>query len=175
VPHRDQVFAELRARGICVGVHYPPNHLQPAFAAWRRPLPVTEQVGQEILTLPLHQHLTHNDIARVAAALHEALETTGAASRTSPWSHNARHLQEAGAAVALEGAVRALLFDTLAALMPGARTVLRRIADVLLQQVQDKAATQVPILPLLQGSTAIVTFLGIGVPEWPAKWDWMAS
>lgn len=83
VPHRDQVFADLRARGIGVGVHYPPNHLQPAFAAWQRPLPVTEQAGQEILTLPLHQHLTGNDVALVANALHEALETTGAASCAS--------------------------------------------------------------------------------------------
>ena len=33
---RDQVFARLRDHGIGVGFHYPPNHTQPAFAAWRR-------------------------------------------------------------------------------------------------------------------------------------------
>ncbi|MFE6520870.1 DegT/DnrJ/EryC1/StrS family aminotransferase [Streptomyces sp. NPDC057794] len=74
VPHRDKVFAHLRAEGIGVGVHYPPNHLQPAFAPWRRPLPATEQVAEEILTLPFHQHLTEDDIHQVAAALGQALK-----------------------------------------------------------------------------------------------------
>ncbi|MGW2951576.1 DegT/DnrJ/EryC1/StrS family aminotransferase [Streptomyces eurythermus] len=75
VPKRDKVFADLRARGIGVGVHYPPNHLQPAFAQWRRPLPATEHVAEEILTLPFHQHLTEEDIDHVATALGQALKT----------------------------------------------------------------------------------------------------
>ncbi|MFI2078477.1 DegT/DnrJ/EryC1/StrS family aminotransferase [Streptomyces triculaminicus] len=79
VPHRDRVFAALRAQGIGVGVHYPPNHLQPAFAAWHRPLPATEQAGAEILSLPFHQHLTETDIDLVVSALAQALEPTGAA------------------------------------------------------------------------------------------------
>lgn len=79
VPNRDKVFADLRARGIGVGVHYPPNHLQPAFAQWRRPLPATEQVAEEILTLPFHQHLTEDDIDHVATALGQALKTAGGA------------------------------------------------------------------------------------------------
>lgn len=72
-PHRDRVFTALRARGIGVGVHYPPNHLQPAFAAWRRPLPATERVGREVLSLPFHQHLTETDIDVVVTALGQAL------------------------------------------------------------------------------------------------------
>lgn len=77
IPHRDQVFAELRAEGIGVGVHYPPNHLQPAFDAWRRPLPTTEQAGEEILSLPFHQHLTEADIEHVVSALGKALKSAG--------------------------------------------------------------------------------------------------
>jgi perosamine synthetase len=77
VPHRDQVFADLRARDIGVGVHYPPNHLQPAFAAWRRPLPATEQAGEEILSLPFHQHLTEQHIEHVASALQQVLNSAG--------------------------------------------------------------------------------------------------
>ncbi|PZT74784.1 MULTISPECIES: DegT/DnrJ/EryC1/StrS family aminotransferase [unclassified Streptomyces] len=73
VPHRDQVFAELRAQGIGVGVHYPPNHLQPAFASWRRTLPATEKTGAQILSLPFHQHLTETDIEHVTACLARAL------------------------------------------------------------------------------------------------------
>ncbi|MER8062324.1 MULTISPECIES: DegT/DnrJ/EryC1/StrS family aminotransferase [unclassified Streptomyces] len=62
------------------GVHYPPNHLQPAFAQWRRDLPATEQAGHEILTLPLHQHLTEADIDQVVTALGQALTEA----RTTP-------------------------------------------------------------------------------------------
>ncbi|MFJ2907125.1 DegT/DnrJ/EryC1/StrS family aminotransferase [Streptomyces sp. NPDC087212] len=73
VPHRDEVFASLRGRDIGVGVHYPPNHLQPAFAAWHRCLPATERAGEEILSLPFHQHLTETDIDRVVNSLEQAL------------------------------------------------------------------------------------------------------
>ncbi|WP_055545791.1 DegT/DnrJ/EryC1/StrS aminotransferase family protein [Streptomyces sp. NBRC 110028] len=70
---RDRVFLELRNRGIGVGVHYPPNHTQPAFSTWHRPLPVTERLGQEIMTLPFHQHLTPTDAEHAAAELRRAL------------------------------------------------------------------------------------------------------
>ncbi|MFF7357222.1 DegT/DnrJ/EryC1/StrS family aminotransferase [Streptomyces filipinensis] len=80
IPHRDKVHARMKARGIGVGVHYPPNHLQPAFAEWRRDLPATEQVGRELLTLPFHQHLAEADIDQVVTALGQALKTVGAAS-----------------------------------------------------------------------------------------------
>ncbi|MFB7595782.1 DegT/DnrJ/EryC1/StrS family aminotransferase [Streptomyces sp. NPDC056160] len=73
IPHRDKVFTHLRAQGIGVGVHYPPNHLQPAFSPWRRDLPATEQAGAQILTLPFHQHLTEADIDQVVTALGQAL------------------------------------------------------------------------------------------------------
>ncbi|MFI1154963.1 DegT/DnrJ/EryC1/StrS family aminotransferase [Streptomyces sp. NPDC020817] len=77
VPHRDKVFANLRGRDIGVGVHYPPNHLQPAFAAWHRSLPATERVGEEILSLPFHQHLTETDIDHVVTSLEQALKSAG--------------------------------------------------------------------------------------------------
>ncbi|WP_051941146.1 DegT/DnrJ/EryC1/StrS family aminotransferase [Phaeacidiphilus oryzae] len=73
IEQRDRTFVALRAAGVGVGVHYPPNHLQPAFRAWTRPMPVTEQTGREILTLPFHQHLRPGDPARVADALRQAL------------------------------------------------------------------------------------------------------
>lgn len=80
IPNRDEVHVQMKARGIGVGVHYPPNHLQPAFAQWRRVLPATEQAAGEILTLPFHQHLTENDIDQVVTVLCHVLKTVGAAS-----------------------------------------------------------------------------------------------
>lgn len=71
---RDQVFGRLRARGIGVGVHYPPNHAQPAFATWHRPLPRTELAATQVLSLPFHPALTVKDACSVADALREALK-----------------------------------------------------------------------------------------------------
>jgi perosamine synthetase len=84
VSRRDAVFAHLRSQGVGVGVHYPPNHLQAAFAPWRRSMPATEQVATEILTLPFHQHLTKTDIDHVVTSLERALKSTRAALGTSP-------------------------------------------------------------------------------------------
>jgi len=73
VPSRDEVFRLLRGQGIGVGVHYPPNHLQSGFAQWSRSLPITEAIGEQIMTLPFHQHLEDQDIHRVVAQLARAL------------------------------------------------------------------------------------------------------
>jgi dTDP-4-amino-4,6-dideoxygalactose transaminase len=73
VPDRDRVFAGMRAAGIGVGVHYPPNHLQPAFTAWRRPLPRTEEAAARVLSLPFHPALTDDDLQAVTTSLKEAL------------------------------------------------------------------------------------------------------
>lgn len=72
-PVRDAVHTRLHAAGIQAGVHYPPNHLQPAFARWSRPLPATEAVADEILSLPFHPALTDADIDHVATTLAAAV------------------------------------------------------------------------------------------------------
>ncbi|WP_327120425.1 DegT/DnrJ/EryC1/StrS family aminotransferase [Nocardia sp. NBC_01730] len=78
VPERDRVFAAMRNQGIGVGVHYPPNHLQPAFARWRRRLPVTEATAQEILSLPFHPGMSKQDVKRVVSTLQVAVEEAAA-------------------------------------------------------------------------------------------------
>lgn len=77
VPARDEVHRVLRSEGIAVGVHYPPNHLQPGFTAWRRPLPQTEQIGREILSLPFHLRMTDDDVDYVVTHLERALGRAG--------------------------------------------------------------------------------------------------
>ncbi|MFZ3555848.1 DegT/DnrJ/EryC1/StrS family aminotransferase [Streptomyces sp. BH055] len=74
---RDRVWRFMREHGIGVGVHYPPNHMQPAFKAWHRSLPLTEQLGRQIMTLPFHQHLTDEDVWHVVGTLQQALNRTG--------------------------------------------------------------------------------------------------
>jgi dTDP-4-amino-4,6-dideoxygalactose transaminase len=81
VPGREAVQAELAARSVQTGVHYPvPCHQQPPlrqFAA--RPLPVAEQAAGEILSLPMFPHMTERQVDYVCESLSEAMRT--AASR----------------------------------------------------------------------------------------------
>jgi perosamine synthetase len=68
---RDPLYLWLRQRGIHCGVHYLPNHLQPAFRPFHRPLPVTEQLAGQLLSLPLHTALADADQDQVILALRD--------------------------------------------------------------------------------------------------------
>jgi dTDP-4-amino-4,6-dideoxygalactose transaminase len=77
VPHRDEVLERLQAEGIGAGIHYPtPLHLHGAMRhlGYREgDFPAAEAAAREILSLPLHPHLTAAQQQRVAAALGRAL------------------------------------------------------------------------------------------------------
>lgn len=71
---RDHIATLLQEQGIGNGVHYPPNHLQPYFKKYANTeLPVTEQVHQEMLTLPLHTRMGRDDINRICSVLLDEL------------------------------------------------------------------------------------------------------
>jgi dTDP-4-amino-4,6-dideoxygalactose transaminase len=63
---RDGLRQYLAERGIGTGIHWRPAHLHSRFAGFRRgPLSVTEQVGAEILSLPLHSRMADEVVDRV--------------------------------------------------------------------------------------------------------------
>ena len=66
VERRDDLLVHLRERGIEAKVHYPiPAHLQPAAAALgyaEGDFPTSEADSKRIVTLPVHQHLTDDEI-----------------------------------------------------------------------------------------------------------------
>jgi len=73
---RQHVQAALRADGIPTAIYYPrPLHLQPAYRDHHdgTPLPVSEDVSQRILALPIHPYLTEADMARVCDSVLAAL------------------------------------------------------------------------------------------------------
>jgi dTDP-4-amino-4,6-dideoxygalactose transaminase len=77
VAERDRVLAELNAAGIGAGIHYPtPVHQTRAYAGLGLgpgSFPVTEQAAGEILSLPLHPHLTPDQQDHVVAVLSQAV------------------------------------------------------------------------------------------------------
>jgi len=69
VENRNELYKHLLEKGIEAKVHYPvPLHLQEAarFLGYREgDFPVTEAQARSILTLPVHQHLTEEQLAYV--------------------------------------------------------------------------------------------------------------
>ncbi len=65
---RAALMESLQACGIATGVHYPPNHTQPLFRG-QGSLPVTERLGQEILSLPLYYDMLDADVSLVIASI----------------------------------------------------------------------------------------------------------
>jgi dTDP-4-amino-4,6-dideoxygalactose transaminase len=67
---RDRLQQALRAKGVATGIHYPiPLHLQPAYRGkglQHGPLPVTETLAAEILSLPMFPEMTPEMVQYVA-------------------------------------------------------------------------------------------------------------
>ncbi|WP_297826996.1 DegT/DnrJ/EryC1/StrS family aminotransferase, partial [uncultured Desulfovibrio sp.] len=70
---KDAVREALNREGIPTGVHYKPNHLLSFFGGGALPLPVTERLYAELLTLPLHPGLNREDVEKIRSALARAL------------------------------------------------------------------------------------------------------
>jgi len=62
---RDKLMDYLKKNGIDSGIHYIPNHIQPAFKKFSVDLPVTDDIFKKILSLPLYPDITDDDIAIV--------------------------------------------------------------------------------------------------------------
>ena len=77
---RARMQEALKAAGIPFGVYYPkPLHHQPAYAAAHAeaigqapPLPVSEALCHQVMSLPMHPYLEEADVAQVAAAVRAA-------------------------------------------------------------------------------------------------------
>ena len=70
-PRRAELAAFLKERGIQTGIHYPvPTHRQPPVEHLAPPpLPRTERLVEEILTLPMSADHADEEIDRVVAAV----------------------------------------------------------------------------------------------------------
>ncbi|MBN2303693.1 MAG: DegT/DnrJ/EryC1/StrS family aminotransferase [Anaerolineae bacterium] len=73
VAERDALRAYLSEHGIGTGIHYPlPVHLQPVYKSlgYRAgDFPVAERCTQQVLSLPMHPHLTREEIEYVAGPI----------------------------------------------------------------------------------------------------------
>jgi len=77
VQNRDGLMEHLKNAGIGAGIHYPiPLHLQKAYSSMNYvagDFPVSEQLAEEIISLPMYPQLTVQQQAKVADAIRKFL------------------------------------------------------------------------------------------------------
>ena len=71
---RDRLREFLERNGIQTGIHYKPNHLLSYFGGGRLKLPVSEQLYNELLSLPLHPDLSEAEVDYVCECVREFLQ-----------------------------------------------------------------------------------------------------
>ncbi len=73
---KQQIFEEMKARGVQLNLHYIPVHLQPYYQALgfkAGDFPVSERYYEEAFTLPLYYNLTDAQQDEIVSALKEVL------------------------------------------------------------------------------------------------------
>ena len=77
--NREKVMNYLQENGVSSAVHYPkPIHLQDAYAFLgykKGDLPISEQLSQEILSLPVYPELTEAQITMIATLVKKAINS----------------------------------------------------------------------------------------------------
>src|SRR5437773_3774755 len=68
---RDEVRSQLRTRGVETGVYYPvPVHFQPPYRVLHSaPCPVAESAARDMISVPVHPAVTHDERVAVASEL----------------------------------------------------------------------------------------------------------
>jgi dTDP-4-amino-4,6-dideoxygalactose transaminase len=83
---RDSIMTDMRNQGVQTSIHYPPTHL---FSLYRERygcrlgmLPVTEDIAQREMTLPLYPSMCEDDVDHVLDVLDKSLTTVAAQKET---------------------------------------------------------------------------------------------
>ena len=77
VDDRDEIMLGLNERRIFPGVHYRDNATYPMYASMRGTCPRASHASNRLISLPLHLHLTRDDVARVGEVLGDLLARRG--------------------------------------------------------------------------------------------------
>ena len=74
VDNRDEFQAHMDEKGVSTGIHYPiPCHLQPLYESHiqhrQGALPITEAICESVVSIPVHPHLTDDEVEQVISAV----------------------------------------------------------------------------------------------------------
>lgn len=72
---REELIAFLKEKGVDTGIHWQPGHWFSLFEKYKRKdLSVTDKIGKEILSLPLHSHMPMEQTKKVVEAIQSFFE-----------------------------------------------------------------------------------------------------
>jgi len=72
VKNRESFMKKMDSVGIETGIHYKPIH-QMSLYKGKRKLPITEKIGREIVTIPIHPNLTDQDIDLIIKSINKLI------------------------------------------------------------------------------------------------------
>ena len=67
VKNRNTFIKKMTESGIETGIHYKPIHTMSMYKL-KNNLPITDNVGDTIVSLPMHPNLTENDIDKIISS-----------------------------------------------------------------------------------------------------------
>ena len=68
--NRDVIMEKLKKNGIETGIHYNPIHKMTMYDS-KIKLPITENTGKKIISLPIHPNLNKNDVTRIISSINK--------------------------------------------------------------------------------------------------------
>lgn len=74
VNDRTKFIKKMMERKIEVGIHYKPVHQMSLYKNNKIKLPITEKIGEKIVTIPIHLNLTNSDIEKIIKSVNEFSE-----------------------------------------------------------------------------------------------------
>ena len=81
VDHRDEVMVGLNGRGIYPGLHYRDNTFYRMYDSSPSPCPRARAASARLISLPLHLHMSRDDVRRVAESVGEAISEASSVGR----------------------------------------------------------------------------------------------
>jgi len=70
VKNRDKFMKKMKQNKIETGIHYTPVHSM-SFYKLNKKLPITDKVGKQIVTIPIHPQLTNKEISHIIKTINE--------------------------------------------------------------------------------------------------------
>jgi perosamine synthetase len=71
VKNRKKFIKEMRDKKIEVGIHYKPVHQMSLYKNNKLKLPITEKIGKEIVSIPIHPNLSNSEIEKIIKSVNK--------------------------------------------------------------------------------------------------------
>lgn len=65
VKNRDHLLKKMNEKNVELGIHYKPIHTMKLYNNNKTKLPVTENAGSSIITIPIHPNLTQDNLTEI--------------------------------------------------------------------------------------------------------------